>query len=139
MNSGHRIIIMLCRINALSASVNTRSRYAILPAQKKLWLATVNTGKVKNTYLPKKNTLKPCRAGCKMSAANNILSCHLKNNYITGKHSHWNSRNILSIIFDDVNFSEENFKKLESDLNRKHRVTIEHQRYNSRDVFEKNS
>jgi len=34
---------------------------------------------------------------------------------------HRNSKNILSILFDEVNFSEDNFVKLKHDLNSKHK------------------
>lgn len=74
-----------------------------------------------------------------MNTGNNILKSYLKNNYNKGKHYRWNSRSILSIIFDDVNYCEENFKKLESELYRGNGINIELKKNSSRYEFEKNT
>lgn len=54
---------------------------------------------------------------------------------IKKKKSHHNSRNILSILFDEINLSDEEFELIKKELHSKHHFHLLMNRGSSCDVF----
>ncbi|MBN8585308.1 MAG: hypothetical protein J0M37_09445 [Ignavibacteria bacterium] len=48
---------------------------------------------------------------------------------------HKNTKNILSILFDEVNFSEDKFNKLKEDLHVKHLFSQHNHKESQNDIF----
>ncbi len=75
-----------------------------------------------------------------MNNQSNHYSHHIdKKNYLEKKVTHRNSRNILSILFDEVYCSEEKFDILKKQLLSKHQFHFIIHSGNSLDVFNKNT
>jgi len=60
---------------------------------------------------------------------------HSENNYNKRIALHRNSRNILSILFDEVNCSDEKFDKLKKELHGKHLFQHSSHKESYHDVF----
>lgn len=62
------------------------------------------------------------------------LQHHGKNHHVKAV-IHRNTKNILSILFDEVNFSEDKFDKLKEDLNAKHLFSQQNHKESQNDIF----